>query len=149
MIDQAVRQQIIDLCAGEKFGVLATVEDDQPYTASIRFALTPELDLIVIARSATKKAQNAGHHPAVAFQVDNREVAKTNQAAFTRASFLGDLWLLAADSPDFEPLKRLYLAKLPESEGFFKNPDVNVYWLNTKLIRFNAGSGKPTQELTT
>lgn len=148
-MDEVVRRQIEDLCDREKFGVLATIDDGQPYTASIRFAMTPELDLIVIARSATRKAQNAGRHAAVAFQVDNRAVTATDQAAFARASFLGDLRPVPPDSPDFETFKQRYLAKLPESEGFFKNPDVNLYLLNTKVIRFNAGFGKPTQEVTT
>lgn len=147
-MDEATRQQIQNLCAGEKFGVLATVEDDQPYTASIRFATTDTLDVIVIARTATKKAEVAGKHPVVAFQVDNREVTKTDQAAFTRATFLGDLQLVSQDSSEFEALKSQYLAKIPEAEGFFKAADLNLYRLKTRRIRFNSGFGKPTQEYT-
>ncbi|HEX2171631.1 MAG TPA: pyridoxamine 5'-phosphate oxidase family protein [Dehalococcoidia bacterium] len=147
-LDRTVRQQIEDLCAGEKFGVLATVDDDQPYTASIRFATTPDLDLIVIARAATRKAQNAGHHPAVAFQVDNREITKSDQTQFTRVTFLGDLQQVTPESPEFEELKQQYLAKIPEAAGFFQAPDINLYRLKTRLIRFNSGFGKPTQELT-
>jgi nitroimidazol reductase NimA-like FMN-containing flavoprotein (pyridoxamine 5'-phosphate oxidase superfamily) len=147
-VDVAVKQQIQQLCDGEKFGVLATVEDDQPYTASIRFATTPELDLVVIARAATKKAQVAGRHPKVAFQVDNREITKTDQARFTRATFIGDLISVPPEDGAYETLKQRYLNKIPEAEGFFKAPDINLYRFKTREIRFNSGFGKPTQELT-
>ena len=147
-IDKAVKQRILQLCQGEKFGVLATVEDEQPYTASIRFATTPDLDLIMIARSATKKAQVAERHPKVAFQIDNREIAKTDQAQFTRATFVGDLVTVPPEDSAYETLKQHYLAKIPEAEGFFKASDINLYRFKTRQIRFNSGFGKPTQELT-
>lgn len=147
-IDEAVRQQIQALCDGEKFGVLATVDDDQPYTASIRFATTADLHVIVIARATTRKAVTARHHPTVAFQVDNRGVATVDQSRFTRAAFLGTLQPIPPEHPEFEPLKRQYLAKIPEAEGFFKSPEINLYRLHTRQIRFNSGFGRPTIEVT-
>lgn len=147
-MDEATKQQIQNLCTGEKFGVLATVEDDQPYTASVRFATTDNLDLIMVARTTTKKAQVADQHPVVAFQVDNREVTKTDQSAFTRATFLGELQMVPKDGGEFETLKSRYLAKIPEAEGFFNAADLNLYRLKSRRIRFNSGFGKPTQEVT-
>jgi hypothetical protein len=133
-----------------KFGVLATSMDGEIHLSSIRYALTPRLDVALIYRAATLKSANLAKLPRAAFQIDNRSVGSEPQdvASFVRATFAGAVEVLQPGSKEFEEVKSLYLKKIPEAEPFFKAPDIQLCLLRASQIRYNKGAGKPTEVLT-
>jgi len=132
-----------------KFGVLATKMGEDIHLSTIRYALTPSMDVALIFRSGTQKNSNLADSNTAYFQVDNRSSGAEPQDAMTflRSTFIGGIETLEAGSEEFEATKKIYLDKIPEAEGFFKAPDILLCVLRADKIVYSLGVGKPTEIL--
>jgi heme iron utilization protein len=128
-----IEKQIRNLFTHQKFAVLSTQEEDNPYLNLVAFAETPDLQTILFATTrATRKFGNLSHKSGVALLVDNRsnDVADLREAvAVTVIGVASEV----ADSAARGELERVYLEKHPHMKGFVCSP-------STALVKVNVES---------
>jgi hypothetical protein len=109
------------LLASQRFAVLATESEGQPYSNLVAFAEADNLkSLLFVTGRDTKKYSNTIASKKVAVLVDNR----TNQASdldkAVAVTALGTVEEVAKDYRGY--LSAIYLSKHPQLEGFLRNP---------------------------
>ena len=144
-MDRAVERQIREVLAGEQFGVLATIFAGRLHTATIHFAETPDLELVHAIQPTSLKAVLAAANPRVAFQVDNRGILLESRERFARISFEGALRAVPDNDPEYESFRHIFAAKLPVGRRLLARPEIGLYVLRPRLIRFAVG-GAPAEE---
>jgi uncharacterized protein YhbP (UPF0306 family) len=109
------------LLASQRFAVIATHSEGQPYSNLIAFAEADNLSsLLFVTGRNTKKYSNAIASKRVAVLVDSR----TNQASDLNNTIaitaLGTIEEVAADNKDY--FSGIYLSKHPQLEDFLQKP---------------------------
>jgi len=109
------------LLASQRFAVIATQSEGQPYSNLVAFAEADNLrSLFFVTSRGTKKYSNTIANKRVAVLVDSR----TNQASdLNRAiaiTALGTVEEVATDNKDY--LSGIYLSKHPQLEDFLHKP---------------------------
>lgn len=109
------------LLASQRFAVIATQSEGQPYSNLIAFAEADNLSsLLFVTGRDTKKYSNATASKRVAVLVDSR----TNQASDLNNTIaitaLGTIEEVATDHKDY--FSRIYLSKHPQLEDFLHKP---------------------------
>jgi nitroimidazol reductase NimA-like FMN-containing flavoprotein (pyridoxamine 5'-phosphate oxidase superfamily) len=110
-----------ELFATQRYAVLATQNDGQPYTNLVAFAVTEDLRSLLFATPrATRKFANLTNDPQVAMMIDNRE----NKAADLRDAVAVAAMGTAEEvvDPEKEVLLELYVSKHPHLEAFARAP---------------------------
>jgi nitroimidazol reductase NimA-like FMN-containing flavoprotein (pyridoxamine 5'-phosphate oxidase superfamily) len=113
------------LFSAQRFAVLATQRDGQPYTNLVAFAAAEDLKhLVFVTPRATRKFANLAVDAQVAMMVDNRQ---------NEASDLHDAMAVTAigraeevSGSEKEALVALYLSKHPFLESFARAPSCAV-----------------------
>lgn len=125
-------KQIRNLLANQKFAVLSTQEQDNPYLNLVAFAETPDLRTILFATTrGTRKFANLSHKSGVALLVDNRsnDVADLREAVgVTMIGVASEVSIHEREVPE-----RVYLEKHPHMKGFLCSP-------STVLIKVDVES---------
>ncbi len=109
------------LLASQRFAVLATQSEGQPYSNLVAFAEVDNLgSLLFVTSRDTHKYSNTLASKKVAVLVDSR----TNQASDLNSAIaitaLGTIEEVAADNKDY--LSKVYLSKHPQLKDFLHNP---------------------------
>jgi nitroimidazol reductase NimA-like FMN-containing flavoprotein (pyridoxamine 5'-phosphate oxidase superfamily) len=118
---QRLEDHLKALFASQRFAVLATQKDGQPYTNLVAFAATEDLKhLLFVTPRATRKFANLADDAQVAMMIDNRH---------NKTSDLHDAMAVMAIgvaeevvNPEREALLRLYISKHPSLETFAEAP---------------------------
>jgi nitroimidazol reductase NimA-like FMN-containing flavoprotein (pyridoxamine 5'-phosphate oxidase superfamily) len=128
-----------DLFAAQRFAVLATQEENQPYLSLMAFAATSDLRHLLFAMERqTRKYANLQAHPRTAVLIDNR----SNQSADTHTAIAVTVLGVAQEvtGTAIDDLLRLYLAKHPHLADFTRLPScalvrvkVDAYYLVSKF----------------
>jgi nitroimidazol reductase NimA-like FMN-containing flavoprotein (pyridoxamine 5'-phosphate oxidase superfamily) len=139
-MDQEMEQQMRDVLAKERFGVLATLFSGRLHTATIHFAETDDLELVHAIRRDTLKAEQAAANPRVAFQVDNRGILMESRDRFARISIEGRLHHVPEDDPEYEVYRRTFAQKLPIGDRLLAHPEIALYVLRPSVIRLAIGA---------
>ena len=118
---EELSELIKSLLGSQRFAVLATQSEGQPYSNLVAFAEADNLrSLLFVTGRDTKKYSNAVAGKRVAVLADNR----TNQASDLNSAIaitaLGTIEEVATDCRDY--LSRIYLSKHPQLEDFLRNP---------------------------
>jgi nitroimidazol reductase NimA-like FMN-containing flavoprotein (pyridoxamine 5'-phosphate oxidase superfamily) len=118
---EELSELIKGLLASQRFAVIATQSEGQPYSNLIAFAEADNLKgLLFVTSRDTKKYSNTIVSKGVAILVDNR----TNQASdFNKAiaiTALGTIEEVTMDDKDY--LSKIYLAKHPQLKDFLHKP---------------------------
>jgi nitroimidazol reductase NimA-like FMN-containing flavoprotein (pyridoxamine 5'-phosphate oxidase superfamily) len=126
-----LRKMIHETCNLQRFGVLATVHQNQPYTSLVAFALSVDLGkLVFVTPRATRKFNYLVENSNVSFMVDNR----TNESSDIVES-IGITISGTAREPDNDekkPLTGLYLQKHPHMKQFLESPNTAVLCVDVK-----------------
>jgi len=128
-----------DLFAAQRFAVLATQEENQPYLSLMAFAATSDLRHLLFAMERqTRKYANLQVCPRTAVLIDNR----SNQSADTHTAIAVTALGVAEEvaGPERDDLLRLYLAKHPHLADFTRLPscalvrvEVDAYYVVSKF----------------
>jgi len=118
---EELSELVKSLLGSQRFAVIATQSEGQPYSNLVAFAEADNLrSLLFVTSKDTKKYSNTVASKRVAVLADNR----TNQASdLDRAiaiTALGTIEEVATDDKDY--LSRIYLSKHPQLEDFLRNP---------------------------
>lgn len=118
---EEISELVRSLLASQRFAVIATQSEGQPYSNLVAFAEADNLrSLLFVTSRDTRKYSNTIASKRVAVLVDNR----TNQASdLTRAvavTALGTIEEVATDYTGY--LSAIYLSKHPQLENFLRKP---------------------------
>lgn len=110
-----------DLFAAQRFAVLATQEENQPYLSLMAFAATSDLRHLLFAMERqTRKYANLQADPRTAVLIDNRSNQSADTYTAIAVTVLGVAEEVAGTEKD--DLLRLYLARHPHLEDFTRLP---------------------------
>jgi hypothetical protein len=120
-----LRQTLKDVFASQRFCVLATQGEGQPYGSLVAFAETGDLKQLVFATHRdSRKFSNLTSDPRVALVIDSRS---NNDLDFSNAVAITALGPAhEAAGGERERLAGVYLAKHPSLAGFIGSPETAV-----------------------
>ena len=122
-----------ELFAVQRFAVLATTENGQPYLSLMAFAATGDLQYLLIATNkATRKYRNIQADARIALLVDNRANLPADTEESLAVTALGQATEVAAS--DRDQFLNLYLAKHPRLEKFVSSPECAL--IRVKVERY-------------
>jgi uncharacterized pyridoxamine 5'-phosphate oxidase family protein len=134
------KELLRQIVGAQRFAVLATLSNQQPYSNLVAFAMSDDLRHIVFATNRdTQKYRNILSNNKITLLIDNRS---NSQSDFTRAlaiTALGVAGELTGDESD--KLVQSYLDKHPSLGEFLQRPDVviiNVLVTDYILARFDG-----------
>lgn len=114
----SVPERIKFLDKTEKFAVLATVDNGQPYTSLVNFVFTPDCSTIFFATPrATKKYRNITKTKSVSLLIDSRSGKAKNLLKTEALTVIGEAHPLRKGK-FLDDCKKIFLAKHPELKGF-------------------------------
>lgn len=114
-----------DLFRSQRFAVLATDDEGQPFASLMAFAATEDLgQIVVLTERATRKFANLKANPSVALLVDDRENKGSDTQDSVAVTALGEAQ--EADLAAAAPLLQLYLARHPYLADFAASPGCAV-----------------------
>jgi hypothetical protein len=121
MTTSRLRDDIAALLAAQRLAVLATQDQNQPYTSLMAFAHTADLSTIVAATGqATRKHANIMAEARVSLLFDNRANSEND---FTQAISLTAIGTATPHPVSSYPqYSALYLAKHPALRSFLESP---------------------------
>lgn len=114
--------QLKEFFKTQKLAALATQEQDHPYLSLMAFALTDDLNYMIIAtKRGTRKYSNMIKVPGVAFLIDNRLNQRQDFQDTLAVTGIGR----AEDTQgaERESFLELFLRHQPELETFVKSPE--------------------------
>jgi nitroimidazol reductase NimA-like FMN-containing flavoprotein (pyridoxamine 5'-phosphate oxidase superfamily) len=107
---------------GQKLTALATQEPGHPYLSLMAFALTDDLNYLIIAtKRETRKYSNMVKTPGVAFLIDNRSDERNDFQNTLAVTGIGTA--KETEEPEKESLMALFLGKHPELETFVRSQE--------------------------
>jgi nitroimidazol reductase NimA-like FMN-containing flavoprotein (pyridoxamine 5'-phosphate oxidase superfamily) len=120
-----LRQTLKDVLTTQRFCVLATQGQGQPYGSLVAFAETDDLRQLVFATNRdTRKFSNLISEPRVALVVDSRSNSDADLRNAVAITALGPAHEAAGD--ERERLARVYLAKHPGLAEFIGSPQMAI-----------------------
>jgi nitroimidazol reductase NimA-like FMN-containing flavoprotein (pyridoxamine 5'-phosphate oxidase superfamily) len=116
---------IKSLLESQRFAVLATDDQEQPYLFLMAFVATSDLKKIVLVTERdTHKYAHLKSNRRVALLIDDRENKGTDTQEAVVITILGEAEEVAGN--EGEGLRDLYLARHPYLEGFAKSPSCAI-----------------------
>lgn len=114
-----------DLLSRQKFCVLATQGQGQPYGSLLAFAETDDVkELVFATKRGTRKFSNLISDPRVALVIDSRSNSEADLKNAVAVTALGPA--REAAGRDRERLAGIYVAKHPTLAEFIGSPDTAV-----------------------
>jgi nitroimidazol reductase NimA-like FMN-containing flavoprotein (pyridoxamine 5'-phosphate oxidase superfamily) len=109
------------LLASQRFAVIATQSQGQPYSNLVAFAEADNLrSLLFVTSKDTKKYSNTATNRRVAVLADNRTNQPSDLNKAIAITALGTIEEVATDNKDY--LSQIYLSKHPQLEYFLRKP---------------------------
>ena len=109
------------LLTSQRFAVLATLSEGQPYSNLVAFAETDNLrSLLFVTSRKTRKYSNTLASKKVALLIDSRTNQTSDFSSAIAITALGTIDEVAAENKDY--LSEIYLSKHPELKDFLSNP---------------------------
>jgi general stress protein 26 len=137
-MEQDQRNRLKQLIAEEQVAVFVTQGEQWPTATMQAFAETPDLDLLFIMVDSSDKFQNLLTHPNVTVLIDARDKGKVATFEITRATFNGIAQEVARDGAEWEPLKAMFLKKLPFEAPFFNYPTLRMVRIKLKRVSYTG-----------
>lgn len=120
MNEKDLRKQILEVFEHQRFAVIATERNGQPYTHLVAFSFTPDLRTLLFAtRRDTQKYLNIMENAYVSVLIDNRENTPSDLSEAITVNAQG----MATKTTDLnKEYHRLLLEKHPGLSSFFDDP---------------------------
>jgi nitroimidazol reductase NimA-like FMN-containing flavoprotein (pyridoxamine 5'-phosphate oxidase superfamily) len=126
-------QMLQNLFGAQRYTVLSTTENGQPYLSLMAFATTIDLQYLLVATyRATRKYRNLEADPRVALLVDNRSNQPSDIEQSMAVTALGEA--KEVEATEKNRFLRIYLAKHPHLEKFVSSPECAL--IKVKVERY-------------
>ena len=118
---EELSELVKDLLASQRFAVIATQSEGQPYINLVAFAEADNLrSLLFVTERGTKKYSNSIANKRVAMLVDSRTNRASDLSKAIAITALGTIEEVAKDNKDY--LSGIFLSKHPQLEDFLSKP---------------------------
>ena len=118
---EEMSELVRNLLASQRFAVLATESEGQPYSNLVAFAEADNLrSLLFVTGRDTKKYSNTIASKRVAVLVDNRTNQPSDLDKAVAVTALGTIEEVSTDNRGY--LSAIYLSKHPQLEDFLRKP---------------------------
>jgi nitroimidazol reductase NimA-like FMN-containing flavoprotein (pyridoxamine 5'-phosphate oxidase superfamily) len=118
---EEISELVRNLLTSQRFAVLATESEGQPYSNLVAFAEADNLrSLLFVTGRDTKKYSNTIASKRVAVLVDNRTNQPSDLDKAVAVTALGTIEEVSTDYRGY--LSAIYLSKHPQLEGFLRKP---------------------------
>lgn len=129
--DFEIQPVLRDLFRSQRFAVLATDDDGQPFASLMAFAASEDLgQIVVLTERATRKFANLKANSRVALLIDDRENKGLDTQDSVAVTALGEAQEVDADAG--APLLELYLVRHPYLAAFAASPGCAVIRVKIK-----------------
>ncbi len=116
------------LLLSQKFAVLATQNNRQPYTNIVAFAESRDLKNLMFATSrATRKYANIANESSVAMLIDNRTNREIDFHKALAITAIGKTVEVDARALEKENFQKIYLSKHPYLQEFVMSPSCALF----------------------
>lgn len=127
---KANKALIEDLLKNQRFGVIATQSQNEPYTSLIAFACCKNLKNIIFSTNKnTKKYDNIIKNSRMTMLIDNRGNTPDDIKNAMAVTAIGSANEVINNKEEF---LKIYLDKHPYLKGFIKKPDNALIILNVE-----------------
>ncbi|MGM0599393.1 MAG: pyridoxamine 5'-phosphate oxidase family protein [Candidatus Rifleibacteriota bacterium] len=124
--ETATTEEIIRfLLFQQKTGILATIDNDKPYTSVVGFATTPDIkELYFGTPEATLKYQNILSNPNVAMLIDNRQNLGSDFSNAAALTVMGTV--KKSGEEEINKGRNLLIKRHPELKTFLNSPTCRI-----------------------
>lgn len=143
MMDTNTREQLRTFIRTHRQATLAVIEDGEPMTAMVSYALSDDDSALLIHLSnlsSHKRALMA--HAQCSVLIAAPDDGRAEVLSLPRVSIQGNAMLLSKSSAAYAQAKSRYLARLPASELMFSLPDFDLFGIRVLRGRYVAGFGR-------
>ena len=118
------------LCAQQRFAVVATQSDTEPYTSLVAFSATKDLSYLIFATlRQTKKFTNIKKNPNISMLIDNRENLSSDVKNAISITVVGTAYEIKDDTQHFIDI---LLKKHPYLTEFIQNKNCALISLSVE-----------------
>jgi len=139
-MDQQAEVQLADLIGGQRWGCLATLDENRPYASYVAYVAEDDFSafLIHISRLAPH-TQNLLADSRAALAITEQDHASGDPQTLARVSIQGRVMAVGRDSPGYPQARTHYLQRLSTAEQLFTFSDFILFRLVPEQLRFVAG----------
>jgi len=125
----------------QRWAGLATVDSEgQPLAAMVAYAYAADFSAFYIHVSKlSQHTQNMLEKVKISLVITEPDHGEGDPQILARASITGEIEVVERDSSAYEPIKRLYLDRLPTAKQLFGFGDFFLFQLSPKSLRFVGG----------
>lgn len=123
--DRPIQEILRDLCASQRFAVLATDDGGQPFASLMAFVVTDDMqDIVVLTDRHRRKFVNLTANRRVALLIDDRENKGSDTEKSVAVTVIGEAQELADETG--AALRALFLTRHPNLREFAATPTCAV-----------------------
>ncbi len=139
-MDPESKAKLAALLRARQTAALGTLRDGAPFVSMVLFMAEDDFSACYIHASRLAfHTQDMGRDTRVGLMVSEPEAPGRDPQQLARVSIRGDIAIVAKDSPDYDRIRAMYLAKFPASAPLFGFGDFDLYCITPRSARYVAG----------
>lgn len=128
------------LLRGQRWACLGTQCDEGPYVSWVAFVAEEDFSALILHLSRlAKHTRNLEADPRVSLALSEADDGQGDPQQLARLTLQGMAAAVPSGHPDYERLKALYLARLPDAGMMFQFPDFSLYRFEPQRGRYVEG----------
>ncbi|ALP51771.1 hypothetical protein Tel_00675 [Candidatus Tenderia electrophaga] len=132
--------RLAQLLRGQRWACLGTQSDDGPYVSWVAFVAVADFSALIMHLSRlAQHTRNLEADARVSLALSEPDDGRRDPQQLARVSLQGTVTAVTPEHPDYEHLKALYLARLPDAEGLFQFSDFSLYRFEPRAGRYVEG----------
>ena len=142
-MDAAAREALARLVRTARIAALGTLRNGAPNVSMVAYLCAPDFTSFWLRLSRLAwHTQDLALDARVSLAICEADDGRTDPQTLARVTLRGEATQLPAQGPEFERLKRAWLARFPESAVTFELADFSFWRVAPRDARFVAGLGR-------
>ena len=142
-MDDTLALQLRQLVTSRTTASLGTLHAGAPYVSMVPFALSADGSAFVVHVSRlAAHTHDMLADPRVSLLITESEQSGIPPQALPRATVQGTARQLSVEAAEYEPLKKAYLTRFPDSAMLFDLGDFSLFAITPSTVRWVAGFGQ-------
>lgn len=142
-MDTDSRQRLAQLIRTQRTAALGTLRDGSPFVSMVLFAAAEDFSAFYLhISSLARHTRDLQADQRASLMIAETDDGTRDPQTLARLSLEGEAVAVPRDDPTAEDIRRLYLAKYPQSGPNFNLGDFSLYRITPRRGRYVAGFGK-------
>ncbi len=139
---ETVQHDVVRLIRANRWAALATVGEGGPFASMVAFAAVPDLSRVVLHLSRlAPHTRNLLTDPHASLVISEPDDGRDDPQTLARVTLMGGVAAVDKAAADYEALRSLYTARLPESRQRFEFADFSLFCFVPEEVRYVGGFG--------